>query len=257
MRELPVATTTTTTIRRHLATMITTTPSTPSPWKTTHSPPGSLMSIIRTHPHVRLYVDPLLWTLHHLQLLKVLVEVSETTPTPARPHRPTCSRCNRCGKVPSSVLDLLQAYPYRTEKDRNLMRLVRSTIKSFETPSGAALFNTSTCKQHRQLPFSFGGKRQCWVVPPLVVRDISSGAALIAFTHESDRCDAFENRFPGCAGIRKAKANLVTTTTDIDAYNVAVLIAMAQEAQHVQSRSKSKLESESQDLTPVLFKVSA
>jgi hypothetical protein len=114
--------------------------STTSTWRG-HSPPGSLMSIIRTHPHLRLYVDPLLWTPHHIQLLKVSVLVSETTVT--RPHRPTCSKCNRCGKVPSSVLNLLQSYPYRTEKDRNLTRLVQSTIKSFRTSSGTPLFKTS------------------------------------------------------------------------------------------------------------------
>jgi hypothetical protein len=206
------------------------------------------MSIIRTHPHLRLYVDPLLWTPRHPQLLKVSVTVSETTPT--RPHRPTCPECNSCGKVPSSVLNLLQSYPYRTEKDRNLTRLVRSAIESLRTSSGAPLFKTS--KQH-QLPFSFGSKRQCWVVQPFVVQDISSGTPLVAFTHESGRCDAFDDRFPRCAGTIKAKARWVAVSTmisNINPHDVAVLIAMAQEAQRVQSKSKS------QDQRAVLFTVS-
>jgi len=227
-----------------LSTSSTTTPST---WRA-HSPPGSLMSIIRTHPHLRLYVDPLLWTPRQSQFLKASVSVSETTP--ARPHRPTCPKCNSCGKVPSSVLNLLKSYPYRTEKDRNLTRLVRSAIESHRTSSGAPLFKTS--KQH-QLPFSFGGKRRCWVVQPLVVQDISSGTPLLAFTHESGRCDAFDDRFPRCAGTINAKARSVTTTTmisDINPHDVAVLIAMAQEAQRVQSKSKS------QDQRAVPFTVS-
>ena len=211
-------------------------------------PPGSLMSIIRTHPHLRLYVDPLLWTPRQPQLLKVSVSASETTPTLL--HRPTCPQCNGCGKVPSTALNLLQSYPYRTEKDRNLTRLIRSTVGSLRTLSGAPLLKAS--KQH-PLPLSFGGKRQCWVVQPHLVQDLALGTPLLAVTNESGRCDAFDDRFPRCAATRKAKARLMATRTmisDINPHDVAVLIAMAQEAQRVESKSKS------QDRRGALFTVS-
>jgi len=218
-----------------------------STWRA-HSPPGSLMSIIRMHPHLRLYVNPLLWTQRHPQLLQV--SVSETIPArPRRPHRPTCPTCNSCGEVQSSVLNLLKSYPYRTEKDRNLTRLIRSTVESLRNSSGAPLFKTS--KQH-QLPFSFGGKRRCWIVQPLVVQDIPSGTPLVAFTHESGRWDAFDDRFPKCAKAIKAKARSIMKTTMssvVNPHDVAVLIAMAQEAQRIQSKSKS------QDQITALFTV--
>lgn len=194
-----------------------------------HSPPGSLMSMIRHHSSLRLYIDPLLWTPYHTQLLKV--SVSEARP--AQPHRPSCQQYNSCGTVLSSVMTLLRSYPYRTEKDRNLTRLIRSTVDSFCTSSGTALFKSS---RQCQLPFSVGGKRQCWVMQPLLVRDISSGMPLVAFTHESARCDALESRrsrFAGAGDVVKATHN-----SDIHPHDVAVLIVMAQEAQRVQSRTQ-------------------
>jgi hypothetical protein len=212
--------------------------STTSAWRA-HSPPGSIMSIIRQHPSLRLYVDPLLWTPRHLQLLKASVLEAG----PSRPHRPSCPQCNGCGNVPSGVAGLLGSYPYRTEKDRNLTRLVRSTIESFRTLSGASLFKTS---KQCHLPFSVGGKRQCWVVQALLARDRSSGTPLVAFTHESGRCDAFESfeSRSRCAETAEAKARPVTTATpisDINPHDVAVLITMAQEAQRIQSRTQDQI----------------
>jgi hypothetical protein len=72
---------------------------------------------------------------------------------------------------------------------------------------------------------SFDGKRQCWVLQPLVVQDIPLGTSLLAFTHESGRCDVFDDRFPRCAGTIKAKARSVATITmisDINPHDVAV-----------------------------------
>jgi hypothetical protein len=77
---------------------------------------------------------------------------------------------------------------------------------------------------------------------------------MVAFTHESGRWDVFNDRFPRCTGITKAKAGSVATSTMISEINpsdLAVLIAMAQEAQRVQLMSKS------QDQTTALFIVSA
>jgi hypothetical protein len=62
-----------------------------------------------------------------------------------------------------------------------------------------------------------------------------------------------DDRFPRRGGTIKAKARLVKLMTiilDINPYHVAVLIAMAQEAQHVRSKSKSR------DQRAVLFRVS-
>lgn len=219
---------------------------TPSTWRS-HSPPGSLMSVIRTHPHLRLHVDPLFWTPRHLQLLKVSVSTSVAETTPTRLHRPTCPKCNSCGRAPLGVLGLVLHRPYPTEQDRNLTRLVRSTIESLRTSSGASLFKTS--RQH-PLYLYFGGKRKCWVMQPLAVQDISSGAPLIAFTHVSGRCDVFDDYFLRCAKTIKAKARSTTMISDIHPYDVAVLIAMGQKAQRIQSESKS------QDQRAVHFTVS-
>jgi hypothetical protein len=219
----------------------------PPTWRT-HSPSGSLTSIIRAHPHVRLYVYPLLWTPRQPELLQVKVEVMldeiALNSTPA--HRPTCPRCHRCGRVPSTALNLLQSHPYRTEKDRNLARLIRSTTGSLRTLSGATLFKIS---RQCALPLFFAGRRQCWIVQPLLVQDVSAGTPLLAFTHESGRCDAFDDRFPRTAATRKAKARLIETRTmvsEINPHDVAVLIAMAQEAQRVESKTKSNSKSQGQ-----------
>ena len=220
-----------------------------STWKA-HSPLGSLMSIIRLHSHLPLYVDPLFWTPYHLELLKVSISLPSSDTTSTQLHRPTCPKCNSCGKVPLKVLNLVQTYPYQAEKDRNLMRLVQSTIDSLRTSSQAPFFKNSR-KQY--LPLSFGGKKRCWVIQPVVVQDITSGTPLVAFSHESSRCDQFNDRFPRCLKMIKAEARSVATTTriwNIHPHDVAILIAMAQEAQRIQSGSKL------QDQRAVLFTVS-
>ena len=115
------------------------------------------MSVIRTHSNLRLYINPLFWTPYHFDLLKVSVSVflSETTPS----HRPTCPKCNGCGEATQSVLYLVE-----------------------------------TLRQY-WLPLFFGYKQQYRVVQPLLVQDSSSGASLVAFTHESSRSDTFNNTF--------------------------------------------------------------
>ena len=113
---------------------------------------------------------------HHI----ISISLSSSEITSTQLHRPTCPKCNSCGKVPLNILNLVQTYPYQAEKDRNLMRLVQSTIDSLRTSSQAPLFKSSR-KQH--LPFSFGGKRRCWAIQPVVVQDISSGTPLVAFSH--------------------------------------------------------------------------
>jgi hypothetical protein len=190
------------------------------------SPKGSLMGIIQEHLHLRLYVDPILWTPHHIELLNVSVMPSTLGP----PHRPTCPRCSCCGRVITGILNLLRLYPYRT--DHNLARLIRTTIDSFNLSSGPPLFRV--CKHHK-LPFYFGGKKQCWVLLPLLVRDISSGVPLVAFTHETERSAVFEARYPRRDVTIQARI-LAAVVSEINPHDVAILIAMAQDTQRAQPK---------------------
>lgn len=234
----------------------------PSKWRA-NSPSGSIMGIIRAHSHLRLHVDPLLWTPLQPALLKVSVSAPATVPTP--PHRPTCAKCNACGKVPPDILKTVRAFQRGNQTDRSathlecllrnsvensaLMLLIDRTVASLRTLSGAALFKAPNCYK---LPISVGGKKQCSVRQAVLVQDLSFGTPLLAFTREYDRCDEFNRHIARSAAWRRAQGRLVVTPPTIPGINphdVAVLLAMAQEAYRIWSKT------DSQDQTGVLFTV--
>lgn len=203
-----------------------------------HCPSSSIIDIIRGHPRLRLYVDPMFWTEHHVQLLDVDIYVSETILSQS-PHRLACPKCSNCGRVSNNNIALVQRYPYRIERDDNLARLIHNTTAWFCTPFGTRPFKAT--KEHH-LPFNFGGKRRGWVSQAVTVRDNISGMPLLAFTHQSSRHDAFDARFPySYAGLKTARSRFaatITTDADVHPHDVAVLIAMCQKSQDIQSQSQ-------------------
>jgi hypothetical protein len=225
----------------------------PSTWRR-HSPPGSIMGIIRAHSHRRLHVDPLLWTALQPRLLRVFLAAPATVPHP--PHRPTCAYCHACGKVPTNILETVRSFrrnvgipsdrgatqvecllQYSVESSA-LMLLIDQTVASLTDASGDALFKAPNfCK----LPIHVGGKKQCSVRQAILVQDLTMGTPLLAFTRESDRCDEFTRHIAQSAAWRRAKEKLVVTPTTIPGihpHDVGVLLAMAQRAHRIWSRTE-------------------
>ncbi len=61
-------------------------------------PPNSLLGAVVSHPRIRLFVHPLLWTTTHLTLLRVSVR-SGCSPLLAGPnHRTSCACCKALGR---------------------------------------------------------------------------------------------------------------------------------------------------------------
>jgi hypothetical protein len=137
---------------------------------------ASLASIIRTNTH--LFVDPLVWTLHHLQHLKVgvsgSVAVSTSTPTststslastPGTTSSPaTCTTCNQCGDVLPYVFQRLWSCCSCSDKACGLTHLFQVATESFCTVTAFREF---------PVPFYYGGKRK----PCIVLRWLSTAQA--------------------------------------------------------------------------------
>ncbi len=92
--------------------------------------PGSLRATILAHPKVRLYIDPLLWTPRHLELLQVSVR-DGVPPVLAGPaHRARCADCAAAGQYNEYAEAFSQKGPATGTTDRIIALFVQLAVDS-------------------------------------------------------------------------------------------------------------------------------